>query len=812
MTATAPAFEFKTKAQNLRRLVGVLRHALICEIEIATVAEWRNDPGAVVRSIQNRFGATDIIVRSSTTDEDTSAASMAGAFESVANVQAGNADAVREALELVVRSYLEKGVAQPEAQEILVQPMVPNVVLSGVLFTRDLERNLPYLVINYEESERTDSITGGTTSALQRTYRIFKGADPSTLAFPLNVIVEAATELESVTSNSALDIEFAIDASGALYLLQVRQLIRTQVVSHNVVDRRLANQIAAMKDLIATRMERQPSLFGSTTVLGEMPDWNPAEIIGTHPTALASSLYRFVIMNAVWREARGLLGYRDPVGHQLLISVAGRPYVDVRNSANSLIPGSVSADLGERLVDHYLRRLEQHPEFHDKIEFEIFVTCLHFDSDSEEDRLRSDGFSEADLAELRQGLFDITNHAVTDTPRRRARFEADVAELRHRRSLIGDNHPITAGPSVVQHLLEDCRRFGTLSFSVAARCAFIATSLLRSMLTRGVISADDYHRYLNGIDTVASALMADLERLRFGDLALDDFLVEYGHLRPGTYDIRAQSYADRPEEYLTLSGAPTGSTVVEQKPEPQHVDLHLGDVTDRGSLLELIGELGFEFDIDQLDEFIKSSIRDREWLKFEFTKNLSAALDAIARFGRHHGLGRDDLAYIDIDTFLRFANQSLSDEDVAGLRAEIERSRKTYELTSSIPLPDLIFSPRDAEVISNQRRKPNFVTQRTVVAQTVHLAHASEIPSDDDLRGRIVLIENADPGFDWLFSKDIGGLCTKYGGAASHMTIRCSEFGTPAAIGCGEQIFAELTRARTVRLNCLQQQVEPHET
>ena len=57
------------------------------------------------------------------------------------------------------------------------------------------------------------------------------------------------------------------------------------------------------------------------------------------------------------------------------------------------------------------------------------------------------------------------------------------------------------------------------------------------------------------------------------------------------------------------------------------------------------------------------------------------------------------------------------------------------------------------------------------------------------MSGSIVFIPNADPGFDWIFSKKPSGLITKYGGIASHMAIRCAELGLPAAIGCGEILF-----------------------
>ena len=77
------------------------------------------------------------------------------------------------------------------------------------------------------------------------------------------------------------------------------------------------------------------------------------------------------------------------------------------------------------------------------------------------------------------------------------------------------------------------------------------------------------------------------------------------------------------------------------------------------------------------------------------------------------------------------------------------------------------------------------------------------------MAGAIVLIENADPGFDWIFAYDIAGLVTKYGGANSHMAIRCAEFGIPAAIGCGEQIFDRLCSAGSIEINCTENHVRP---
>ena len=72
----------------------------------------------------------------------------------------------------------------------------------------------------------------------------------------------------------------------------------------------------------------------------------------------------------------------------------------------------------------------------------------------------------------------------------------------------------------------------------------------------------------------------------------------------------------------------------------------------------------------------------------------------------------------------------------------------------------------------------------------------------DDLSGKIVVVSKADPGYDWIFGYNIGGLITQYGGAASHMAIRCAEFGIPAAIGCGEKIYSYVSGLNYLEIDC----------
>ena len=101
--------------------------------------------------------------------------------------------------------------------------------------------------------------------------------------------------------------------------------------------------------------------------------------------------------------------------------------------------------------------------------------------------------------------------------------------------------------------------------------------------------------------------------------------------------------------------------------------------------------------------------------------------------------------------------------------------------------------------------QPNFITHKSVTAP-VTILRTGETPPID---GTIVLTESADPGFDWIFSHGIAGLITKFGGANSHMAIRCAEFGLPAAIGCGERSFSILSKAKVVELNAGNRSVRP---
>lgn len=141
------------------------------------------------------------------------------------------------------------------------------------------------------------------------------------------------------------------------------------------------------------------------------------------------------------------------------------------------------------------------------------------------------------------------------------------------------------------------------------------------------------------------------------------------------------------------------------------------------------------------------------------------------------------------------------------LRELAGRGERDYEVTNALRLPHLICAPSDIAVIPLAVNEPNFITRKAVEGEIVVIRGADS--GVDILDGKIAVIESADPGFDWIFTRNITGLVTKYGGVNSHMAIRCAEFGLPAAIGCGEQLFERVVESGAVLLNCAEARITP---
>jgi phosphohistidine swiveling domain-containing protein len=763
-----------TKARTLASLAGKLASAQIQPLECFTVADWQSDSAKVLHGLCERFGeAVPLVVRSSALNEDSATASLAGHFTSLLNVK--GAAALQVAIGVVIDSY---GAEFSLQDEVLVQPMLSGVYLSGVAFSHDPATGSPYRVVNYALGADTTAVTGGAGKA--RTFVAASGTQD--VPPDMGKVLALLDELQSLFPGGPLDIEFAIAAPGdTLYLLQVRPLVIQQSLSDAVQHQALLSRLA---DKVCAAQQPHPFLHGRSTVFGVMPDWNPAEIIGIRPRPLALSLYRDLVTDAIWAYQRNNYGYLNLRSFPLLVNFAGQPYIDVRLSFNSFIPKDVEGGLANRLVDYYIDRLIAAPTLHDKVEFEIVFSCYTLDLPQRLQVLVDAGFNEQDRNQLADSLRTLTNRIIN---RDNGLWRADEAKLavliaRREEILASGLDPIAR----IYWLLEDCKRYGTLPFAGLARAGFIAVQMLKSLVAVGVFTQENYECFMNGLNTVSSQLSRDLS-----SLDRTSFLSRYGHLRPGTYDILSPRYDEAPEDYLG------GQRSSERHSERKPYTLSLAQMR---SIAKLLEEHGLSSDVVGLFDFLQAGIELREYAKFVFTRNLSDALSLFREWGGRFGFSTEELSYANIGCIREL--YAGADDPKAVLARSIEEGKARYRETSQLWLPPLITKPEDVWAFHVPECEPNFVTQGSVTGPVVKPDQLNL------LAGGIVFIPSADPGFDWLFSHPIAGLVTAYGGANSHMAIRANELGLPAVIGVGDALFKQWSLAQRLHIDCAGRRVE----
>jgi choline kinase/phosphohistidine swiveling domain-containing protein len=779
-------FILGTKAESLERLKPQIRKGEIGELVSFTHEQWKTDRASLVRRIQAVFSRGTLIVRSSALSEDSWLQSSAGAYESVLDVPRDDAARIAAAVDQVIDSYGEE---DPENQ-VLVQEMLSDVSMSGVVMTRTPTLGAPYYVVNFDStSARTDTVTSGAGSALRTLFRHRGSPLLPGLPNELHDLLEIVEEIERLVGHDSLDIEFAFK-DGRGHVLQVRPI----AVSHSDQPRDDAALEVGIEE--ARRFFREcqrpsPLLVGNSTLFSVMADWNPAEMIGTKPNRLAFSLYRHLITDEMWALQRVEYGYRDVRPCNLIVDFAGHPYVDLRVDFNSFVPASLPDELAERLVDHYLDCVRNAPELHDKVEFDVLFSCLTFDFDETVERLREAGLGDAEIALLRESLLKITRDGI-------ARLEEDLEQIETlKRRYVSISATDLEPLERAFMLLEDVRRLGIPAFSHLARNAFVGVTLMRSLVASGCVSEKDIETFMASLRTIPSAMQEDAGRVVGEEMSWEGFVEAYGHLRPGSYDITSPCYASAPEGFLRpmLDTAAQTSQVTREDPWSGET---------RSAIGRELANSGLGIDVDRFERFLRGAIEGREFAKFFFMRNLGDALEALADFGATHGVSREELARIRIGDL--FAMRVARTEPAANTLRRLARAgAEATHITQAVCLPGLLFDETDFGCFEQLKAEPNFVTRKKVQASVVCLS--SKQGPEIDLSKKIVLVPSADPGFDWLFSRNIGGLITMYGGVNSHMAIRAAEFELPAAIGVGELLYEDLSQAQALELDCESRQI-----
>ena len=742
-----------------------------------TISDWNNNKKLILDTILKKFDKKKYLaIRSSSRVEDSKNVSQAGKFSSFLNISSKNRIKIISTINLVIKSYKNK---KNLNDQVFVQEMISNTSVSGVIFTKDIDTGLNYYVINYDDvSGKTDTVTSGKGIYSNRTLFIFKEYKKKIKSPRFKKLIECVVDLEKKIKNNEIDIEFAITKKLEPFLLQVRPISTSKnwtAINIEKHEKRLFNAEKKLKKIFI----KPKDILGNKTILGQMPDWNPVEMIGKHPSELSYSLYKKLITDKTWGKARTIMGYRNMSSFNLMNRICGQPYIDIRLSLNSFLPKTLPKKISKKIVNYGISQLKLAPQYHDKIEFEISNPSFAFDSNEKISKRFCKHLKSKEIKIFTNILKNFTQDLLNENT------SFALLEVSKNIEYLKDQYKEFNIKKIkdLSKLMELCKK-GTLNFSIAARHGFVAITFLKSLINKKVLSEAQGEKFEQSLNTITKKMLFDQYLVGKKKLSIKKFMKKYGHLRPGSYDITSKRYDQINNFNFNISKDKIKKTTFKLS------------IIQKKKIDKLLKMNGFKtMNHKTFFKYLGDAISLREYAKFIFTKYLSLILEIIANYGNTKKISRNELSNLNISNFLNLKSY----KNIKNLKKLSQKNLKNYLVNKKVKLPLLIQDSSNIRIIPYQVSSPNFITHKKIKGP---LLLNPDLTKVKNLTNKIILIENADPGYDWIFGYEIAGLVTKYGGINSHMSIRCSELSIPAAIGCGEQIFQDLTNNRSIYLDC----------
>ncbi len=774
---------FSSKANTLLRLKNKVKNSFILDIIKFNHEEWKKNKKNIIIQIQRKF-KNKVILRSSAIDEDNYKQSQAGKYLSLKDINPKNKINLTKSINKIFRKYKNDS----SLNEVLIQPILTNVSASGVIFTFDNEHGSPYYCIEYDDlTGQTDTVTAGKNDK-SRTLYVLRNKVSSLRSDRFKKLISSAKEIEKITSFSKLDIEFGINKKNQIFIFQVRPLIIKKNITKEI-SQKVYNRIGKLEKYYITKNKNKR--FGDTKLYGVMPDWNPAEIIGILPKPLSQSLYEEIITNKIWALSRKNLGYKNVIKYNLMEDFASHPYINTNLSFYSFLPNKLNSKVSKKILNFWIHDLKENNFKHDKIEFEICDTCFNFSTSKRLQRFKS-VLTNSEIKNYSKELLILTINIFNSNLKIKKNSLNDLKKLefsRKRFNLIKKKKI-----SDISHLIEKIKNYGTLNFANLARLAFISESFLRSLISNKIIKFERINNFKNSINTILTDFVNDSDKLLKNKISWRDFCKTYGHLRSGTYDIESIRY-DR-SNYFDIAHL-----------KSQKKNKNLQNFKLKKKEFRVIGlnlkKINLNYSPTEFMNIIKDSIAQREYCKFVFTKSVSDILEVIALKAKSFGISRENISFIRLNE-LKLLDHKKNKRKIIKI---IKERKKMYNYNKLIKLPYLITDKKDFSIVPLLKGVPNYITSKKITAKCL-LVRSKQSMKMENLKGKIILVESADPGYDWLFLYGIAGLITKYGGSNSHMSIRCSEMNIPAVIGCGEQLFRKLENSNLIEVDCNLSQIK----
>lgn len=738
------------------------------------VEQWENNYLDIVKNIQINFDKK-VAVRSAALTEDNNSYSNAGKYLSILNINVNDKKNIINAVNKVINSYEKK---KYKSNYIIIQSFITNISISGVIFSQDLISGGPYFVINYDDQTgKTDTITSGQSSHSNKVLYIRKNHTISIKSERFKKTIIAVKKISSTLKLKFLDIEFCIDKNMNIFIFQARRLNLNNKISSKIINRSIDNNKIKIKKFF-----NKYYIENKNTILGKMPDWNPVEIIGSNPKTLAYDLYAKLITNRNWYKAREIMGYSKFYNTKLMYNFCGSPFVDTYKSFKSLIPNSLSKKIKEKLIKYYIDKLKNNHDLHDKIEFEIALSSFDFSLNNKLNAIPN--FTTKEKNTILKSLRDLfLKNFYKDSEGSIEKNIIKIKKLDLFQKNFNNKKEIKAND--IKKIINNCSEFGIIPFAILARHAFISTNILNSLVERKYLSKKKSLIFKESISTVLTKYLEDLNKLSSNKITRKLFMENYGHLRPGTYDVESKRY-----DQFNYIDTKQKRVLVETKKFKLNKNEYIKiESLIKKNKLDNIGTYEFF-------KYLKESIEAREYAKFVFTKSISYLLEVIPKNIKF--LKKRDISFLKINEINEILKENKTNKKI--IFNKISNRQKDYKTNLNIKTPQLIIDSSYIDVVPFQTNKANFITDKKVSGGVLVIDKLINIKKTV-FRNKIVLIENADPGYDWLFTKNILALVTKYGGRNSHMAIRCYELKIPAVIGCGEKMYHDLVSSNKIYID-----------
>ena len=726
---------YKNKAKNLEFVKNN------SNIKIPYFKEIAFDDFENIEETLGKF-SEQIIIRSNSSKEDTDETSSAGKFLSIGPIEKNDISLVKKSWNEVLQSYEKE-----DNNTVIFQDYVDGAKSVSVLTSYKVGTDSPYRTFSTYYGSQTDAVTSGRYNKIKNFF-IHRSLNNLPEKFKeYYKFFKIQNQLENLFGNKQLDIEIVTDQKEEPLLLQVRPLMGKVIKKEPIMVERsvIDENVKRYKELIPTTDDR----FGTNQIYSNMSDMNPAEMIGKKPDNIAFSLYRFMFTDTTWNKQRGEFGYRIYSGGKLMELFNNVAYINVNHSLNSFLTRNIKNETCEKIINYQLNKLETYPHLHDSIEFDISRSSYTFETDEKFGEEYKNIIDKKEIIQWHHDLIEIDSF--------------NSSTLHKNNEIILD--AFSKLDDSFQYLDKENIKFVrdnmALPFTHHSRLGFVYFAQLNNFLKNGVINEEEKQNLLLSVNSISTKMKQDAYRVKTGDISLNDFLILYGHVRAGNYNLSSSNLKSNisfAESLINTSNEPTPS-------EPLKIDI-FKKIDDYFNLNKI------SYTSENWVEMFQLAVSTRENSKFYYTKGIDGILNEIEEkdISDRELFQLLDFEYNDMNTF----NQKIVDT----------------------LMPDVVTSSDDFYAYEEMNKDGNYIGQGTVTGEILFLDGTEN--NKNNLDDKIIVIPAADPGWDWIFNYKIKSLITEFGGPNSHMAIRCAEHNIPAILGIGEKNFSAILNSKNL--------------